>query len=517
MLPEQYLELVCRNLPVIRSVIDMWGELSLGRYLREHLPNPVPSYQARDDLIEVVYGYVASLLGETLARDTASQLRRRPVVVTTNHHGVDTFSQTTQGNILFALSHISKPTCTPQAVIFSCGNVPLNSSTYPRGLLIYRASSRSDIDHIPLRVPIFPDRLKRTLVAAAEPITEKMIHRTRAALVSMANAGRLSRVVERTVSLILDEDYGAVLAAGLPTYSDQAVVINNLVFKRFFPDFSPRPQLVNLEIERISAALLQYDINKADTLSHQVLFDPAIRGSLIHQLDGVRGCWHLRKLEESLRDESTLESDKDTGTRSGTMFFWGIDESARRIPLYLEKGRFLIGRTDRGTVWKHPFSPERITEGLKKGHLLPSLFMCFLSISFARGMVCLGGYFQGLYLTRMRDALVSALGKKSRCRELAELVRSVPTQGYLDSMLFFMAVLENRYLVPAGPIEIISGGGIKKQDIDRLLGITLKDAHLAAISETAPDAAPFLKSKPGWRRKLAADLFQNLTRRILTK
>ena len=47
----------------------------------------------------------------------------------------------------------------------------------------------------------------------------------------------------------------------------------------------------------------------------------------------------------------------------------------------------------RGEVFELAYTPASICEALKENRVLPSLFTCFLTLSFARGMVCPGGYF----------------------------------------------------------------------------------------------------------------------------
>ena len=517
MLAQEYLRLVCQNLPVVGSIVSAFGELPLSSYLRELSAQSTLSYQPRDDLIRAVRQYIVPLLGEEVASLAAVELARNPVVVTTNHHGVDYFSQSVQGSILVALERIGKGLQPGLVFVFSCGNIPLNASSYPRGLLLYRVPSGKGIGNIPTRVSIFPDRLKRCVVASAPPITEPMIAKAKAVLRKMALQGELSEPLVDTALEILDHDYGATVAAELATYSDQSVIINHRIFRRLFKHLSPAPQLIYLELEQIAGALLQSDLSHPGALIRHILFNPEIRRAITAQLDEERGCWHCSRLENILREDSGAYLKRQAKAGSGTMFFWGIDDFRRRVPLYLAEGKMLVGRNDRGALWQLPFTPEAITEGLRQQRLLPSLFTCFVTVSFARGLVCIGGYFQGRYLARMQEAVVTALKEDSVNREICELVANVRTCSYLDSMLAYMVKVEDRFLVPAGPMEILSAGGIGEQEMGQMLALSVREAHLAGLFETVPDAILPENRTAGWKKQIAKDLFQLLAERVVAR
>jgi hypothetical protein len=164
----------------------------------------------------------------------------------------------------------------------------------------------------------------------------------------------------------------------------------------------------------------------------------------------------------------------------------------------------LQGIDDSGRYWSVPFREKPIVEALQTGQLLPSLFTCFLVLCFARGLTCIGGYFQAQYLPRMQIGLVQALSNQARYKEMAQLVAAVPTDAYLSGMQTVMCELDNKYLVPAGPIEIIAGGGLGNDDIEKILSLTVRETHLASLFETATDLIPRQFFLNGWKARLAS-------------
>jgi hypothetical protein len=302
----------------------------------------------------------------------------------------------------------------------------------------------------------------------------------------------------------------------LPTYSHQAVVLNTRLWKRLFSKVPDIPDMVCLEQEKIVSKLLERDLSSPKSLAWCIMFDPGLRQQILTELDGIQGCWDRKTLRQRLQKNSpnVLEG-------GGTMFFWGVNPlKGRRIPLYLKTGTnhdILCGVDDWGEVWEYPFTPQGIIEGLSKNLLLPSLFTCFLVFTFARSVAVLGAYIQGDYLPMMQQGIVRALQSITGYHDAAALVAQAPTNCYLSGMLAIMSMIEKNYLVPAGPLEIIVGGGITDSDIEKMLVLTVREAHLAALFETIPDAISPKLLPSDWKKHLAADCLHLLEGKVVIK
>lgn len=517
---ERYLDLVCKNLPIVNRAVCQHGDTYLIDYLKTLNPVNEAPHQQRKDLIDTVRVYVTPLLGDSVGGRAAHDLNRYPIVLTANHHGVEYFSQTFQARLLFSLNAMTGVTSASTVPIFAFGSVALNNPTFPRGLLLYGAQP-DNLEEIPVKLPVFPGRLKRLMVSTAPPFDQTMVEKAQAEVDRFVDNKKISRESARVLHKILREDYCAKSVLELSTYSQQAVVLNNRIWKRLFSGLKSVPDLVFLEIEKVASDLLKADLANSNSLAWHVMFEPTVREKLLNNLDTARGCWDRGKLAQRLSLSGSGEAQNKPFDNCGTVFYWGVDSAGKRIPLLLESSpsgaKILCGIDDGGNAWEVPYTPQAITVGLKENRLLPSSFTCFLVIAFARGITCIGGYFQGDYLESMKRGVLAALQGTPGYDDIAALVECVPTDRYLDSMLAVMALVGEEYLVPAGPVEIIRGGGITPGDVENMLSLTVREAHLADMLETLLDAVPKTLLQPDWKTHLARSNYQFLAEKVVVK
>ena len=511
---EQSFALVCKRLPAVKKAYDQYAQLSLADYLQRTLKVSNNPLLPRTDLIEVVYRYASPLLGEVIAEKAAQELQSFPVVLTSNHHGVDFLAQSVQGGLIFSLRKIAgKPATT--VPVFACGNVPLNNPTYPQGLLLYHARRQVTL---PLKLPIFPNRLKRCSVSVTAPYDADMLNRAERRLAAMMQDGQLPPVMVSTVEKIFNEHYRDRSIMGLESYSQQAVVLNNRIWKRCFREPEQAPEMVYLELEKITSLLLQEDLSREDSLVWQLMFNPVLRAEVLRQLDGTKVCWDRTKLAKRMCSNSAGENLGLGG--SGTIFFWAINDTGWRVPLMLTdsagRSQALQGRDDRGKLWTVPFSPRDILQGLQAGQLLPSLFTCYLTIGLARGVSCCGGYFQAEYLASIQDGLVQILlDKLVGFKREAESLSQVRTDISLVGMQAVVHNYNDDLLLPAGPVEIIASGGLRSEQFDRMPAIAVQDALLAGLLEILPDVQGREERQTNWCMQIAKEYSQVLRDRSI--
>jgi len=511
----QHLESICRHLPVVKRILSEYGNTTLANYLQQFPVETPQPYQQPDDLHTAAYRYVQPLLGETVAQQVANDIAHSPIVLTTNHDGVDFFPNSIQGSLIFSLPSISGHSASTTVPVFSFGNIPLNNATFPRGLLLYQAD-HDDLNDMPLKIPLFGERLKRTMVSVAPAFDQDMICRIQKQTRKLADKRRISAELELLLHTLFEEEYCADCVMQQPRYSRQAVILNNRIWKRLFADDLTVPELVCLEIEKIAVMLLESDLSNPQSLAWRAMFDSGLGECLLEKLDGVRGCWNRENLRQRFEDKTGRQS----GKQCGTFFFWGVDASGRRIPLEFNSDasgkKRLEGIDDHGNPLEVSCTPDAILAALNEERLIPSLFTCFLTIAFARGVVCVGGDFQCEYLPQMQRGVVHALNQ-SGYQDIGDLVAKVKTDCYQDCMLTAMCSFGENALIPAGTVEIISGGGITATDMEKMLSLTVREAHLAGLFETIPSIMPPRLRPPGWKEQLAADCFQLLKEKIVIK
>jgi len=96
-------------------------------------------------------------------------------------------------------------------------------------------------------------------------------------------------------------------------------------------------------------------------------------------------------------------------------------------------------------------------------------------------------------------------------------IGSVPTDGYLSGMQTVMSHVGHGRLVPAGPLEIMARGGLTADDLNSMGSLTVKEAHLASLSETVSDIAVDRVEIGEWKTLLASECGQLLAERIVIK
>ncbi|MCP4104278.1 MAG: hypothetical protein GY749_01875 [Desulfobacteraceae bacterium] len=516
-LAEHYLDIACEKLPVINQAISKYGDSSLSTYLQELVPKNKPAYQPMNDLFEVIQQYAGSLLGNSVAKRLVQDIAEFSVVLTANHHGVDYFSQSVQGSLIFALRTLKGIHSATTIPIFSCGNIPINNLTYPKGLLLYNVNP-AELESMPAKVPIFTRRFKTQSISVVPAFDQTMIINAKARFDNMLHDRQISPTLASPVHEIFQEDYCAPSVLEMPTYSHQSTVLNNRIWKRLFTGVTPVPDMVYIELEKITGCLLKYDLSNPKSLAWNVMFDKVLRSRILTELDGVNVCWNRKLLKKRLHFST---SDELLRKACGTVFFWGIDSRMRRVPLHIEtdapNNEVLRGVDSWRNQWELPYNTESIVNALHEGRLLPSVFTCFLTLSFARGLICVGAFFQGEYLPTMQQGVVKALQKTAGYQDVAHLVAQVPVDYYIPGMLTAMTRAGKECLVPAGPAEIIAGGGITNDDIEQMLLLTVREAHIGALFETIPDLVPVTLRPSDWKKQLASDCFRLLDGKIVIK
>ena len=495
----QYLDMVSERLPVVKTILNTQGHMPLGEYAERFNTPPVTGLQPRNDIKQAVFDQIHPVLGKEIAMRTANDLTASGTVMTTAHLGIDYFANSVQGNLIYGAGVLTGRCEGTTIPIFCFGNVPLNSSTFARGILVYAAGSGAQ-KRLPLRLPIFPDSQKRTMVSSAKPFTRTMLQRAVKKAEHWQNENVICNTTARTILDLLAVEYADDAVLNQTSYAAQTMIVNQRLGKRMLKTSDAPPDIVYLEIENITAALLANDLNQANSLVCRIFFNGTLRDRLIRCLDGCPGCWQADRL--NIRQTAVGKPER---TATGTIFFWGIDGDGRRVPLLLKSINgdiYLSGKTDRGDAFTMNFTREELLLALERQTLLPSLFTCFLVICFARGFNCVGGVFQGAYLTRMKRCIADCLDAQADAKH-AKMVREITTDLYQDGMLVFMRQGPANALLPAGPIEIIQGGAITKKDLNDALALNVTQAHMAGLFGALEDADAPVTRRPDWQHRVA--------------
>ncbi|MFW2369083.1 MAG: hypothetical protein ACN4GW_21920, partial [Desulforhopalus sp.] len=350
--------------------------------------------------------------------------------------------------------------------------------------------------------------VRRILVNVAPPFDTNMLKRAQSRLNKMLAQEEIDLPQAEALHQIFEQDYHAPEVMEQISYSKQSLVLNNRIWQRLFASETTRSNIVTLDMENIVSRLLIKDLSNAQSLAWTMLMDLDLRTRITKRLDGQRACWSLAELKQRLDIDPAEGSRQKLPSSCGTQFFWGVNERSRRVPLLLvenSSGQWMLrGTDDKGYNMEIPFSADTIILALQTGQLLPSIFTSFSVLAFARGLTCLGGYYQAEYLPLMQAELVAAMRETGSSKKAANLVENVKTDCYLSGMQTVMTE-DKDGLIPAGPVEIIAGGGLTDENLDTILTLSVRDAHLASLFETIDDIAPRVYEKNSLKQALAKD------------
>ncbi|MDO6468942.1 hypothetical protein Q4498_12520 [Neptunomonas phycophila] len=463
---ESYLQRIREALPTVDRTLRDHGDKTIAQYLETQNVFSATSFQPRDDLAEVVYNYAKPLLGEEVAREAASELLANPVVLTANHHGVDYFAQSVQGTLIFSLRKINGKQA-KTVPVFACGNVPINNFTYPRGAILY-PNGFSEKSGFHVKFPVFPSKNRRDSVCTVRAFNIGDVEAFKRKIIKSINPDFKDRV-----ETIIDQTYSPVV--NLDNYSNQSVIVNALIWERFFERTECPTKLVYLEIEKIASKLIEYDLENENSLFNMVFFEKRARDLLFSALKGKKNCWDYFKQENNKYKSS------------GTFFFWGVDKKGRRVPLFQRdiEGKYkLFGESDSGEELLFDIDKESIASAIKERRIIPSLFSSYLVINMARGVTGLGGYYQSDYLPEMQNKVLDVLSDIYP-NENSSSIKSVKTDGYLSGMQVLTNVIEGA-VFPVGPLEIMLQG-MSYESYRSIENISVEESHELSMIETLFD------------------------------
>ncbi|TVM30816.1 hypothetical protein [Oceanidesulfovibrio marinus] len=542
----EFITATLARLPGLTAALTQCGEKTLAEYSRDFFPEPTASaIEPLDDFLDAAERIAAPLLGQDVACALREQLERSPSALTANHHGLDTLHQSVHSTIAFALPALLGRSDGPRVLpVLACSGVPLGSVTFPRGMVLAKKPDLlDDANPAKVRIPFFPHAL-RTCAAGAAPALNK--ERFNTALKYCERLMRESMLTHSQYGFLRDFITQECLRKDVlaqPTFSDQAVLLNSRLWPRLFaPEVRGQaPALAYLDMERVVAAVLARDLRR-DSLVAALLFDPGVRESLLHALDGATGCWSGERLERlcTMPEGRTIQHGDLRGT--GTMFFWAVDAGGRHLPMRIEDGSakpgapVLAARTMDGGRIEVALAAEPILHALAEGRISPSLFTSYTTLAMARGVRCWGGVYQAAYLREMQRGVAQAL-RMSGGDDAASRVSEAPCGCFLAGLITVFSEFPDKeprgelrevpsakpgneprdekpgdeprdekprdepragYIAPACAPDIAAAGGLTAAQIEQISHLTMAQACTAGLLQTYEEITSASERKKGW-------------------
>ena len=471
---ENCLKQVRAAIPEAMALVEgAGGELSLAECARA-MPGRGAALQDGEDLIALAESEAARLFCPATGAALRRELENRFLALTANHHGVDFHPEFLQGDFIFALG------CRDAVPLFTCGGVPCDNVSFPRGILL---APRTPDTTRPFHLPLLSNAGRRAFVSARGPYDPAQIKAALAALPRTPLSPAERRMVEGLAARI----YLNPLVLKQESFREQMSVANALMWQDLSAPGFRLPPLTCLDFQGLAKDLIVKDLKKTGTLAYDLLLEREFTEAVFHILNDSRACW-------------TVHDDK---LERGSFLFWAIDENRRGVRLTLLPTEHALAAPERPDM-HFPLTAQTLIAALEEERLLPSLYLSFAVLATARGLSCAGGVSTCASLPRMAEGTAQALrrcGESARADRLA--VSSPLCTGALPLRARFSLAHEQENVdCAAGAMEILISGGITDLEWAELAETVFRDAFLCALPYHYEDLIPPNERSAGWMAAL---------------
>lgn len=360
--------------PVFAQVMREHGQETLYTYV-QRLFESRPSFcgERRARAIDVIHNLVAERLGSELAGEVRTQLTEFPILSTTDHHSWLQDPFWVNANLLqaFGIQASHNPSL-KHCVVLSFSSISLNNRDgYPRGMVVHDSSGQKL-----LHPALFPNQLKHQCVYAAPAASARDIEHWLHNVHTLTKQNMLQRHQAESLEQLVVSSFDETVL-GTDSLAEQITVFNARQWQRLFDTSS---ELVYIEIETVVRELLLQEFENPDALLTRIFFDSTLHARMAQVCAGARGGFAL--------DGS-----------SGSYFFWGINSTYERVPIFVESG---VLRSRDGSI-RVSWSAEAITEALTAKRIMPGMMLCYMVMALYYGFTCLGGFCQIQDLTVIKE------------------------------------------------------------------------------------------------------------------
>ena len=445
-------------------------ELTLDSWIEEERAKldhnmSIPVIEKRDDLIALCGAYIEKYVSKEAAQNV-TDVMEYGILYTANHLGGLYSAQSFQGDLCY--THLLKKLdpdvpCVPMV---SFGLVPLNSSTFARGLIAYGKTSEAE------HFPIFPKAPTNAAASLTESYTADMVRRTRDKAINEA----ASFLVRKQLRGLMNDLYLRKDILAKKRFAEQVLLLGEGLYERLF-SMTLQRGYYHMEAEALFAKLFLIDFGKKDGLLGTILSDPSVR---------------------QIFNETTDAEDR---AFSG-LLFRGCGTDKRCFSLNLDVDGFLRGQDVSGKAVELRADFSTLSDALKQERILPHVYLSWLMSGFLRGFTWYGGVLQSQYLQDWQRRTCEMLTNAGFSDE-AKKRQAYDCSGYLSGPVYLLFNTGDG-ATNAGPLECM----VKMPTPERLercfLQTTLKEAHEMGMFEFYNDLTLPHEKEEGWYGTISA-------------
>lgn len=431
---EDMKQAIWKKRPILGEIMQKHGAKTIYEYSKDFLDiNPTPKLDERKaELFQVTTELIEQRLGKSVAEGVQRQLLKKPLVSTIDHHGPITHPFFLNCNIISALPFLENKNDPDMhyEVVFSFSSVSVNNaSAYPRGILFHGDTGKhQDI----IRLPLLPDRFKMGVVYGMHGFTREDIDKAKKQLQEKIKSNEITEKLSQNITNILDTYFGNSDVLSTPDLCTQITKINYALWPAFFHGQTEfKNDLVYLDIETLVRELLiRFHLKNPNSLLYKVLFDPAYQKLVLKHFNNLPGAFSLEN-------------------KTGTYFFWTMDDKLRRVGLQFHEDALWCDEAEHFDL-----TPDEVISHLEQKKILPSMLLCYLTVSLYYGMKCLGGFCQVHDLTMMKQAWQQILREAGELEE-ADAVEPLQTRELGGDGLVLSYIQMDASLTPATGIDMM--------------------------------------------------------------
>lgn len=362
--PAEALRRVIEARPQLATFLDSYGSLTLSEYGKIAISSQGTLSKAFQDILSKK---ISSYFDESAAKRLSDSMHVLCSVDTSGHGGI--LSEDTLVQSHAVLSEGVRENQQKCYLTLSCGVVPMNNSTWPRGMFIGGS-----------RFSLIPKAFDRVAYHECPAISKDQLNKK---LKDNATPQRARKILERALEI--------PNIFSLEKFYQQVTVLNHALWNEFIRADS-QPELFQLMLEALTADLVVASIESDDALSRMIFCGQNFE-AFFEFLSGLPGTW---------------SSDRS----KGTYLFWRASGDFRAASLWRE-GHELVGHGP-----GIGFDPESIVRELRSRSIVPSVFLSLITL-LHHGVRPLGGYHQLWYLPEYKNRLekASELIADLRCPE----------------------------------------------------------------------------------------------------
>lgn len=453
--------------PVFKEIIDTHGQKSVYRYVSEYtafITQPGQE-ERKTELVNAFRSEVETRLGTMVAMQAAEQLEHYYYASTTDHFGPLHNPWVLNFNLVTALTYLEHPDPVLKNIItLACSNVSLNNFSFPRGL-----SFTSDTTGCPKaqRLSFLPSNAHSCAVFNFRPYTSVDIKKIKTLLAAKKHDGEISADQSQAMAVILDDVCASPDILACKNYADQVTKINFALWNRLMQGQKKTLNFVYIEQERLVSRLLLDHHLSQDSLIHRLVFDRSEQTLLARYFDGLPDAFSIAK-------------------KCGTYLFWAQLPGEHLRHQLWKDGDALVSSD--GT-YRIALEPEAIAGALRRGELIPSVLLTFITLCFYYGLKCLGGMGQVSYLPVLQAAYVRMQTELGNAHA-AEQCQVVPVKRLGGEITVAFVQCHSGKLAPATSLDLLLYGDSQSLNViaQQAKSLTLAES----LNPTLPTEYPML-------------------------